>query len=194
MTGLISFLIYVVSKSKTSYLLLIALIYIVIGLLFFCYLIISQLRIYPYDDMMIILPPRRPGYYSHYIYNIIIGFNVCSVVFRIFGSISILCFRYVIRTIEARSKINEFNAIHIVHSKNQRVSEIFIDSNSVKQTSESESANTLHNYNSSRNKDKSINFNQESTNNNKVNGNNFCSEDVFYCDKDFRESLCSSSK
>ena len=166
-----------------------ALIYIVVGLLFFCYLIISQLRIYPYDDMMIILPPRRPGYYSNYIYNIIIGFNICSVVFRIIGSISILCFRYVIRTIEARSKIIEFT-IHIVHLKNKRVGETFIDSNSAKQTSESESANTL--YNSSKNKNKSINFNEETNNNNKVNGNNFRSEDVFYCDKDFRESVTSS--
>jgi len=83
---------------------MISLVYIVIGLLFFCYLLISELKYYPYEDMRTILPPRKAGYYSNHIYNIIIAFNVTSVVARIIGAGLVLLFRYTIKKIEALSK------------------------------------------------------------------------------------------
>lgn len=121
-------LIFIVMKSKLKFLLMSSLIYFVIGLLFFFYLLITELKYYPKKDMKEIVPPRRKGYYSFKIYNIIIAFNVCSFTSRIAGSIFVLIYRNIIRKIELRSIFcfNPFQFIMPIKMKNWLVAMIFL--------------------------------------------------------------------
>jgi len=66
-------------------------------------MLIVEISIYPSDDMRRIVPPRKAGYYSNQIYNIIIVFNVFSFIARIIGSMLLLYFRHINKTIELRS-------------------------------------------------------------------------------------------
>ena len=90
--------------SKLNLLMINSIIYFILGLLLFIYLLIEELRYYPTDDMTVIVPPKKRGYYDKGIYNVVLILNVCSGVIRITGSVFLFLFRLRLIKLQQRSK------------------------------------------------------------------------------------------
>lgn len=109
MTIFILLIIIILVKKHIQILLFVILVYLVIGIVVFCYLLIEELR-----SLNKLNEPRPDEYYSNHIGTMIIILNISTGVFKIASSVVMICYLSILK-IEKRRMTSESNHVNFIN-------------------------------------------------------------------------------